>query len=758
MKRPITSVPQFTGPGSTLVCALASLALLGVPLLSASILIGGLALITRFGWILCSRARILNSRVTVGFIVGIGFFVFFGQILLIAGIPPQIAHLAALTFMSFLPVLISSTNTLDLSPPESRLPIELRWALFLAMAVVAVRQPWLYPFVTSLLIFHSTSRAKVQERRFRLLVGGLLVVGWWLSQTLRPAHWWYFYQGNDSQFFESIGWSISHWGIFEHPGFVGGSIAPYHWFGYAFLGALSHLASLDPWVALMQIGVPIVAFFVVCLLTTDLGNARNSTGPSQSIVVLVTTILICGPRFDSYMFSILIAFGLIVLFNMSESANRSTLLAVPVFLCSLTLVFSKVSTSVVVLLFLVALATTRTLRREHTSWLIPLVLAGVLGITYLLLFGSVADSGTFRVSPYLEATLGELRNLLDTPSFFTHLLIWSLLVINSMNNKRKLDSKILVLSFLAPIGLVFQLVQASGTSAYFGLPSLCFLTLFAAQSWIERVPNTPVHRDYQTRFGVALLLLVGVLIGLNYQSWLAKLETLFEPARVLGDLSWSILKGSGYVIVLLGLLWVSRLFGYERWRKNGLAVVILFLCISIGIGVNSYEQMVIGGANKYTNWDGNSAPFPTEDLVELGRFIRTSSEPNIVLASNNFCCAGQEWWDQAISDLDTYTQSVHGEIKWGGANYLLPAETRRRFLVSGLRFQTGIASATPEQVHRMNLSLDFANSPTYSVARSLRAYGVRGYVVNLKLTKNRNWTNFANEKFRSGDFVYLELK
>jgi len=106
--------------------------------------------------------------------------------------------------------------------------------------------------------------------------------------------------------------------------------------------------------------------------------------------------------------------------------------------------------------------------------------------------------------------------------------------------------------------------------------------------------------------------------------------------------------------------------------------------------------------------------------------------------------------------IRAHTEHI-GEDKWGGANYLLPAETRRRFLVQGLRFQTGYESATAEQIHRMSLSLDFANRPTSQITTDLKALGVSGFVVNLSLTENRDWSEFAIEKFRSGDFLYLEL-
>ena len=91
----------------------------------------------------------------------------------------------------------------------------------------------------------------------------------------------------------------------------------------------------------------------------------------------------------------------------------------------------------------------------------------------------------------------------------------------------------------------------------------------------------------------------------------------------------------------------------------------------------------------------------------------------------------------------------------GGANYLLPVETRRRFLLQGLRFQTGLAEPSIEQLKRLNLSIEFAENPSTLLLKRLKEYGVEGYVVNLALTDRRDWSEFATEAFRSGDFVFL---
>lgn len=78
--------------------------------------------------------------------------------------------------------------------------------------------------------------------------------------------------------------------------------------------------------------------------------------------------------------------------------------------------------------------------------------------------------------------------------------------------------------------------------------------------------------------------------------------------------------------------------------------------------------------------------------------------------------------------------------------------------MQGLAFQTAYKLPTTDQIRRMVTSPEFANEPSRLSYSELWARGVSGYVVNLSLTDRRDWSNFAVEKFRSGSFLYLELR
>ena len=150
----------------------------------------------------------------------------------------------------------------------------------------------------------------------------------------------------------------------------------------------------------------------------------------------------------------------------------------------------------------------------------------------------------------------------------------------------------------------------------------------------------------------------------------------------------------------------------------------------------------------------NSAPNPTIDLLALADFVRQNTAPDSIFASNNFCCAGDTWFNSVLEE-PTYT----GESALGGANYLLPASLQRRFLIQGPRFQINCCiEQFPDHIKRLRLSLEFANNPSNAVLNKLKQYSVKFFVVNKSLTDVRDWQDFSTIVYENGEFVLLQIQ
>ena len=212
---------------------------------------------------------------------------------------------------------------------------------------------------------------------------------------------------------------------------------------------------------------------------------------------------------------------------------------------------------------------------------------------------------------------------------------------------------------------------------------------------------------------------------------------------------------------------------------------MVILGLLTGQQLDRSRRVAAWGPSVATNWPLNDSAMSSSDLRDLGRNIRRNSDVEEIFATNDFCCYGSQWWSDIAADLNGHVekssewwQSLEGSDWWrrleteygasrlheaisdtffGGDNYLLAAETRRRFLMQGLKWQALQQIPTPDQVNRMTLSLAFANDPDIEIVRELKRYGVSGFVVNLNLTDQRDWSQFAVEKFRSGNYVFLRL-
>lgn len=534
------------------LASVSSLWLLGIPPISSVVVLCVIGALTAFGRAACSWVGLKEVGIGVGLIVGSGFLVLSSQLLLVIGIPALLVHSTMTLGMLLFAIFRQKRSTEYHFLAQSTIEKQVFFSLAIALLILAVRHPWLLFFAVPIVILERLASGVSSQKQVWVLLLPVCGFGLILAKQVQPTNWWYYYQGNDAQFFEAIGFTLAEWGIFSHPGNPGSSIAEYHWFAYAFFGQLTRLANLASWDALLKVGPLLIPFFVLM-----------------------------------------------------------------------------------------------------GSFVYPVVL-----------------NRLDRISRIRE-TVGDS--------------LWQVL---------------------------------SGVFPYF----IVFLLLIAVKRLLE--------------------------------------------------LNWS-----SFALKLLSVTTILALIG--------------------GLSLDRARRVATWGPSVYTNWTFNDSPFPSDLARSVGQYIRNNTSPSVVLASNDFCCFGEAWWDKIREDLavnasdewvtavspswwQTLKESPWGQslafeyesflpeaplwqqladIRWGGDNYHLSAESRRRFLLLGLKFQTGgNARPTPDQILRMTLSLQFANNPTASVAEDLKGYGVSGYVVNLSLTDRRDWSEFAVEKFRNSNFAYLELR
>lgn len=726
----------------------------------------------QFGREVSRFAGICNSAVAVNLIMGLACQIYLSQALLVLGVPGSVAQFVTISIL--LGVLLCRRR-FSRALPESKFPVsklnaDLRFAIAIALLVVAARHWWLLPFALPVAFLERLSQGSRLTGMIAVLTGIATCCGAFVAVAIRPDRWWHFYQGNDLQFFESISWAITQWGVFEHPGRVGGSFFRYHWFTYAMFGEFSHSTFLKPWESLSIFGVLLLPGLAASLL-----NSGQATKVSylRWLLVLAATFWFSLTTADSLRFSLIVAMAFLAFAIQCERHKVEGTLGslLGSLLLSLSLSMSKTSTAVVVLAILLIRHFIRVRAGQQTS----LVPTATLGMSMLSLYAGIFQdtASQTRLSALVQfrshfdsSNLKGFLGLLLSPQISTQLAICALVLMHL--RRTSIGIRLDFAQAAVVVALLFGYLSRAfppSEALYFGTVGFSLLVFLLIQNHLEGSGNSAGHG--LGLFVIALTWFVVQSIsqflprgGLelpwpNQEVWLPLL-------KIPSDLSQNLIFG--LILPIIGLVVMLR----ANHAARLLVLLSLLIAYSAYGGFTSYRQSSHFGADALTNWrGGNSAPFADSDLRIVANYIRNDRPQDEILASNNFCCHGSEWWSRIVDNLDIYdfqngNSLLNLEPSLGGANYLLPAETRRRFLIQGLAFQVQTdcdcyGRPTSDQIRRMTLSLQFANSPTMEVVEDLRGYGVSGYVVNLTLTDHRDWSEFAIEKFKSGNFVFLEL-
>ena len=719
--------------------SIATLLLLEIPIKSTFILVYVLSVIAVAGQTIATKVGYNDVGVGIGSVVGVGAFTFGVQLLLLLGATSALAHWSVVLAMTTVLIFGRFGRSNPLIVSEARYQTNIYMAASVALIVATLRQPWMLPFTCVVVAIGIWLQRKKLTPKSFLISSILTILGWFASSLLRPNLWWRFYSDGDSQFFESLSWSIAKWGIFEHPGFVGGSVATYHWLTYAFFGGLSELAELPPWFALLKIGPIFIYFLLAHLIIT---SAKESVSPRLAWhwIIVVSGILSARSQFvDSWAFSIPIAFAFLHLAQLQLNVFKLRLLFFWSFL-SATLLFAKIPTAVVVAAIL-GIKVFFDREKPNFPKLIPLISLIFSGLALALPIMRGPSKSLFGMSDYSISAINDfLVSLISPERLFPNLLICvsSAFLLRSMLKTRLGSTEIAVITLAMPslfVSIAFYegntptllTTVQQGSAQYFLFTQLFLLTIFCSIALLS-FDTRPVFQKAKSQNSVILgVLLCGFVIGFNWRHFgIGILIGRAVPLEIFSAIATVLVLS---VVAVLRL--TKRIFIFSL--KTVLISLVLISGTLFGFKVNAFF-FNLSRLDHYYSLDKTRIPnFGTSDLIAVGGFIRDNTSPEIVLASNNF-----------------YSDQFQG-----GFNYLLPAETQRRFLMQGLAFQTGFAEPSTEQIQRMNLSLKFADQPSALVLKKLKEYGVKGYVVNLALTDRRDWSEFATEAFRSGDFVFL---
>jgi len=757
-------------PAMFVAISLAALWLVEIPLLSGAIILAVVVTVANFGRMLTALSGFGELGYGAGFMVGAGPMVLFNQVLLALRLPPHLSQWLVICALTASTALFRWRNLASTVGIRAITPHEPLSILALALLVFGIRHQWILPFAVAVCLVERSQTLRRRPQFAQIGFLGLVVGSMPLSAALRPDRWWYFYQGNDSQFFESIGWSASHWGVFEHPGYTGGSIANYHWLSYVLIGDINHLAGTPPWDVFMKVGVLLTcAALAGVLLSLRHKLSHVVSLPSWALTGLAMTAS-SGAVYNSLAFSLPMAMSLFMLVDRFDSA-RKRLRVATLIVTTLSLAFTKTSTAVVVVAVLFVILVLGRVK-PHLADFYPLTIIGVTGaILYVSLFRGASQLSALAIElPSVSYAAQAIWQLLTTPRTILQILIWTacLGALRATNLRSLYRASLPFLALSLGATLAISLARTDPLTGFI-TPIFNFVTFYALRTWHRSQSEDSPSTASLGLTKASILTVIGFVGGVNVGRVMNQIDLRIPSEGFLYSAFWENARQSAHLVAATALLVLINLM--PRLRRSVWALagcIMLTLGLVVGANRSTYSDAVTLGPDPLQNWrGGNSAPFSDTDLRAVGKWIRENTPSDALLASNNFCCPGIEWWYAIIDNLDVYEQDPDASVgvprfepSFGGDNYLIPVETRRRFYMQGLGHQPIPLGGTisQDQIDRMTLSLEFANEPSQRVANRLKSAGVDGFVVNLALTQHRDWSEFAVERFKIGNFSYLELR
>jgi hypothetical protein len=662
-------------------------------------------------------------------------------------------------------------------------PSSLLISFSIALLTFNLRALWAIPIAASLLVWAiSKSNRKMYSVLF-LLLG--------LAFLLHYGKTWQLATSNDAGFYESLSWSIIEFGQTDHPGFAGGfsqgPLSAYHTAAYSFSGLASFFSGLEPYEFINQFG-PLVNSFVLatCLLTF---LRKRDLGFGIAITAILVTFILPSGNYNSWSFSLVILFVFAKInFDVHETRSLSKMRLVqiiPIFMIGMLTIFSKGTMLLPVLAVTASSIAFQVSKREVTKDSFRTVAVYTTLIACFIFFawwkflrvdtglgGGISTGSSLWSS---SQDIGFYQTFLSHRfRSFTLLSAFAVLGLNIFLIKRSKSNKLpfdfwLIISLFASLFLFVAFIPSDfRVDEYVGSAHLGLMIVFTCLRSYLFLSDTEARSGLLNRasyFTVVISIFVYVpiyrLIIIPRSGDLWEFLTSISPAT---KVLYFLITENLWLSVLVFSSLIAILFQFINiilQKPSSFAIMIpvlvpLLACLSLR--ADNVTDFFRSGTNLNKSFfispDGsNSAPNPTGDLLALGNFVRQNTPSNSIFASNNFCCAGDTWFE-SILDEPSYT----GESALGGANYLLPASLQRRFLIQGPRFQINCCiNQFPDHIKRMRLSLQFANNPSTAILNELKQYSVEFFVVNKLLTDFSDWRDFSTTIYENDEFILLRI-
>ena len=601
-------------------------------------------------------ARVMHPR-QVDIVEGVGMGLALGSILAVIGhqlfLPTSLSDYGWL-----LPVVVAAITSVawrSTKGSHKNFVLEdLSGLFFVAFAVVLILKQWWWllplalPTGVALYLLSNSGRNKLRNilKLTWVIVAVCFVAVTVLMVYLRQLNldWWI--RSWDLQFFESRSYSIAKFGRNENISLVGYPIQ-YHWFGLAWLGSITLITDLGPWLATSQIAPIYSVIAIGCLIFAIARRTSSNQITKYAILVLFAFVSASfSPANTSNIISMIWFFAALVVAH-EFFTKRSTRVFIVFASLALAALSSKVSAGFT-LLAVFTLTDLWTNYREkikpkHVATRLLLLLSGS-AFSYWFVFGGNERFGNnfikidLRNPSYffgLEPGRGNSIFLIATIGFVLSFVPSVIGIATSSSNLRN-RLPIITLCGFGSISLFIASLAMEDNLAYFivSAKSLFLLGSAIALTSPEVIASFSTVNTRAKIIFVALALLAAQLNQFVY------------------ELNWreiSTLRGGPIpILVLVLIIYYVISFAYAAiFTNRHLAVIDNFqvrtklVTLSIFLLVGSLAPPVISHFRSIPSQmeSKNEAPIFVGSVESnaASTWLATNSSADEIVATNRFC-------------------------------------------------------------------------------------------------------------------------
>ena len=735
-------------------------AALTVVVVSGQVFLGS-RMIERYGAL---RALPALSRIGISFCVGatistfiyIAIVTFSNRWLAILGQVVLLVCVWGLRRVSFRGEAVASST-------EEKLAV--KWIV--VVTLLGLSPDWFWPLpvaivlALSIFVFDRVRGKSIAVRFFAAATCGAVASFVWLRVLdTRPIRPWF----ADDRFAEIFSFSLGRWGVSHNPMMMGETIS-YHWFSFAWVGALANMANESIEIMLTQFG-PMVIGFGCAILGYSISRSLVSR-PSTAIVAVSLAVVVDTERLFrgfgfhafqlssfSQFFSLALGLAMLLLIiELRDEDLNSIFLVVGVIFAGL--IGAKSSSGLVALfglggLWLYWVVSKRSLRGTFKFLMGAVIVPTIFAVVFF--FGDPRN-GSSSVIRRPGWPAGVSRDLWDVynGSFIRYLPILIFLT--------------LALCGLAVLSLavifVFSKTHLRSVNAliFLALSSVAaFLQMWIAQSdGAKNIVGDSDNTLYALQFVVVLFVIVALTIVSEYI--ITKLST--KPA---------IQIQVGVIAAGIFIVWSSR-----AWQIEFSPSYLIPLLTSLKPAIPFCGSLIVGivAAIWYRSRSKDLESTLLKNLVVFSSMTLVISFAYIFLANFTDVSSRQqiEWRlndadYQARSDYLDATEwitsnSVESEVVAASATTRSPklSEITNRKELAGFQITIRLAGLNSDfESERRQILSDFMSSGDCESAEGLRANEVAYVLVDLTNPETPDVGRCAEEAFRNETVIVYSLK